>query len=49
MNVVPDLGIKRDVPIVLNSVNYEDSYDAILQQEDPRYIYIKFYGKNIFI
>ena len=26
--MVPDLGIKRDVPIVLNDVNYEDSYDG---------------------
>ena len=28
VNMVPDLNIKRDVPIVLNSVNYEDSYDG---------------------
>ena len=28
VNMVPDLGIKRDVPIVLNDVNYEDSYDG---------------------
>ena len=26
--MVPDLGIKRDVPIILNDVNYEDSYDG---------------------
>ena len=26
--MVPDLNIKRDVPIVLNNVNYEDSYDG---------------------
>ena len=26
--MVPDLGIKRDVPIVLNSVDYQDSYDG---------------------
>ena len=25
---MPDLGIKRDVPIILNDVNYEDSYDG---------------------
>ena len=28
VNMVPDLGIKIDVPIVLNDVNYEDSYDG---------------------
>jgi len=26
LNLIPELNIKRDVPIVLNSVNYEDSY-----------------------
>ena len=26
INDMTDMGIKRDVPIVLNSVNYEDSY-----------------------
>nr|BAR36225.1 proximal tail sheath stabilization [uncultured Mediterranean phage uvMED] len=28
VNMVPDLNIKRDVPIVLNSVDYQDSYDG---------------------
>jgi len=28
INQVPELNIKRDVPIVLNNVNYEDSYDG---------------------
>ena len=28
INMVPDLGIKRDVPIGLNSVDYQDSYDG---------------------
>ena len=28
VNIIPDLDIKRDVPIVLNSINYEDSYDG---------------------
>ena len=28
VNMVPDLGIKRDVPIILNSVDYQDSYDG---------------------
>tara|TARA_S200000501_G_C20839046_1_gene750736 strand:- start:1047 stop:1805 length:759 start_codon:yes stop_codon:yes gene_type:complete len=28
INTIPSLGIKRDVPIILNSVNYEDNYDG---------------------
>tara|TARA_B100000287_G_scaffold240480_1_gene226065 strand:- start:116 stop:886 length:771 start_codon:yes stop_codon:yes gene_type:complete len=28
INVIPEMGMKRDVPITLNSVNYEDSYDG---------------------
>ena len=28
INVVPEMGIKRDVPVILNSVNYEDSYSG---------------------
>ena len=28
INVIPNMNIKRDVPIVLNSVNYEDTYSG---------------------
>ena len=28
MNVVPELSLKRDIPIILNGVNYEDSYNG---------------------
>ena len=28
VNAVPELNIKRDIPIILNSVNYEDTYDG---------------------
>jgi hypothetical protein len=28
INAVPDLNIKRDVPIVLGNISYEDSYDG---------------------
>jgi len=28
INVIPEMGIKRDVPIVLNNINYEDSYSG---------------------
>ena len=32
MNVVPELQIKRDIPIILNSVNYEDTYNGEFTQ-----------------
>ena len=28
VNVIPELGLKRDIPIVLNGVDYEDTYDG---------------------
>ena len=28
INMVPDLGIKRDVPIIIGDIQYEDSYDG---------------------
>ena len=28
INAIPELSIKRDVPIILNSVNYQDTYDG---------------------
>jgi len=28
MNVIPELQIKRDIPIILNTVNYEDTYSG---------------------
>tara|TARA_X000000368_G_scaffold176992_1_gene139574 strand:+ start:4360 stop:5307 length:948 start_codon:yes stop_codon:yes gene_type:complete len=28
VNVLPEMGMKRDVPIILNTINYEDSYDG---------------------
>ena len=28
VNVIPELGLKRDIPIVLNDVSYEDTYDG---------------------
>jgi len=28
LNAIPDLSIKRDIPIILNSVNYEDTYSG---------------------
>ena len=32
VNAIPELNIKRDIPIVLNSVNYEDTYDGSFSQ-----------------
>ena len=32
MNVVPELEIKRDIPIVLNNVSYEDTYNGEFTQ-----------------
>ena len=32
MNVVPELELKRDIPIILNSVNYEDTYNGEFTQ-----------------
>ena len=28
VNVIPEMGIKRDIPIVLNNISYEDSYSG---------------------
>ena len=32
INTIPSMGIKRDVPIILNGVNYEDTYDGSYTQ-----------------
>ena len=32
VNAIPSMGIKRDVPITLNSVDYQDSYDGSFTQ-----------------
>ena len=32
VNAIPELNIKRDIPIVLNSVNYEDTYNGDFSQ-----------------
>ena len=32
VNVVPELNIKRDIPIVLGNINYEDTYDGSFTQ-----------------
>ena len=32
INTIPSMNIKRDVPVILNNVNYEDSYDGAYTQ-----------------
>ena len=32
LNTIPDLGIKNDVPIILNNVNVQDEYDGSFQE-----------------
>ena len=32
INAIPTMGIKRDVPITLNSVDYQDTYDGAFTQ-----------------
>ena len=32
MNIIPELDIKRDIPIIINSVNYEDTYNGEFTQ-----------------
>ena len=43
MNVVPELNLKRDIPIILNNVNYEDTYNGEFTHKTSGNIYIKFY------
>tara|TARA_Y100000592_G_scaffold97073_1_gene166959 strand:- start:445 stop:1251 length:807 start_codon:yes stop_codon:yes gene_type:complete len=32
MNIIPELSLKRDIPIILNSINYEDTYNGEFTQ-----------------
>ena len=32
MNIIPELDIKRDIPIIINGVNYEDTYNGEFTQ-----------------
>ena len=57
INAIPNMGIKRDVPITLNSVSYEDSYDGAFTQRRAvnytlgftakTYLYGPIYSKGI--
>ena len=34
INMIPDMNIKRDVPIVLGDIQYEDNYDGDFNVEE---------------
>ena len=34
INMIPDMNIKRDVPIVLGDIQYEDNYDGDFNTEE---------------
>ena len=46
MNMVPELNIKRDVPIILNSVNYEDTYNGEFTQRRAVIYTLQFTAKT---
>ena len=46
INMVPDLDIKRDVPIVLNNIQYEDTYDGSFTQRRAVIYTLQFTAKT---
>ena len=46
MNVVPELQLKRDIPIILNSVNYEDTYNGEFTQRRAVIYTLQFTAKT---
>jgi len=46
MNVVPELDIKRDIPIILNTVNYEDTYNGEFTQRRAVIYTLQFTAKT---
>ena len=46
MNVVPELNLKRDIPIILNSVNYEDTYNGEFTQRRAVIFTLSFTAKT---
>ena len=46
INMVPDLDIKRDVPIVLNNIQYEDTYDGSFTQRRAVIYTLQFTAKS---
>jgi len=46
INALPELSIKRDIPIVLNSVNYEDTYSGDFRQRRAVIYTLSFTAKS---
>ena len=46
MNVIPELDIKRDIPIILNTVNYEDTYSGDFTQRRAVVYTLQFTAKT---
>ena len=46
INALPELSIKRDIPIVLNSVNYEDTYSGDFRQRRAVVYTLNFTAKS---
>ena len=47
INEVPEMSIIRDVPIVLNSIGYEDTYTGSFYRTSSDYLYVKFCCKGL--
>ena len=46
INAIPDLNIKRDIPIILNTVNYEDTYNGEFTQRRAVIYTLQFTAKT---
>ena len=46
INALPELSIKRDIPIILNSVNYEDTYSGDFRQRRAVVYTLNFTAKS---
>ena len=46
---VPELEIIRDVPIVLNTISYEDDYEGDFANRKEYYLHFKFYCKVLLV
>ena len=49
INDMADMGVKRDVPIVLNSISYEDSYRGDYAEKKSNHLYTAFHCKVLSI
>ena len=49
VNAILELNIKRDMIIVLNSVNYEDTYSGDFSQRRVNNLYFRVYSEDLLI